>query len=111
MGRGEEKIRAEMKLKISPFAEQDLKDSLAFYNERLENLGAAFFQEINLALERIKQTPNRFPRAHNSLRKYSVVRFPFLIFYIEKDDVCYVLAIFHTSRNPKIIRERYKSIR
>lgn len=39
-----------MKLKISPFAEQDLKDSVAFYNERRDNLGAAFFQEINLAL-------------------------------------------------------------
>jgi toxin ParE1/3/4 len=100
-----------MKLKISPFAEKDLQESVAFYNERQENLGIDFFQEISIAFERIKKNPHQFPKSRKNLRRFTVARFPFIIFFIEKDDVCYVLAIFHSSRNPKIIRERHKSVK
>jgi len=35
-----------MKIKISPFAEEDLKNSIEFYNKKQDNLGDEFAEEV-----------------------------------------------------------------
>lgn len=99
-----------MKLKISPYAEEDLQESVSFYNSQQQDLGNTFFQEINRSFDRIKDKPALCQKVRKNLRRFTVTQFPFIIFFVEKDDTCYVIAIFHSSRNPKIISERYKSI-
>ncbi len=97
-----------MKLKISPFAESDIQESINFYNEQNENLGQSFLGVINEAFDSIKKNPLQFPKAYKVLRKLVTPRFPFIIFFTIKEDTCYVLAIFHTSRNPTTIKDRLK---
>ena len=100
-----------MKLKISPYAEEDLQESVSFYNSQQQDLGNTFFQEINRSFDRIKDKPALCQKVRKNLRRFTVARFPFIIFFVEKDEICYVLAVFHSSRNPRIISERYKSIK
>jgi toxin ParE1/3/4 len=98
-----------MTLKISPFAESDLQESINFYNEQQENLGQSFLGVINETFTSIKNNPLQFPKAYKEFRRVITPRFPFIIFFVMKEDVCYVLAIFHTSRNPNIIKDRFTS--
>lgn len=97
-----------MKLKISPFAELDLQESIEFYNEQRENLGKEFYETITTAFEGIKNNPGQFPKEYQEMRKVSIKRFPFVVFFEVKGDNCYILGIFHSSRNPKIMKTRYK---
>jgi plasmid stabilization system protein ParE len=97
-----------MKLKISPFAELDLHESIKFYNEQSEGLGQDFYQTVVSAFERIKNNPGQFPKLYQEMRKVSIKRFPFLVFFEVKGDNCYILGIFHSSQNPKIMKTRYK---
>ncbi len=98
-----------MKLKISPFAEMDLLESIKFYNEQRENLGKEFYETVIDSIERIKKNPGQFPKEYKDLRKVSIKRFPFRIFFVIKDDIGYVLGIFHNSRNPNVMKARYKN--
>ncbi len=98
-----------MKLKISPFAEMDLLESITFYTEQRENLGKEFYETVVDSFERIKDNPGQFPKEYKEMRKVSINRFPFMVFFVVNDDIGYILGIFHSSRNPKIMKTRYKN--
>lgn len=100
-----------MNLKISPFAESDLEESISFYNSQQANLGYALFDVVNASLNRIKANPFQFPVIYNDLRKVVTPRFPFIIVFVISKECCYVLAILHNSRNPKILKDRIKTSR
>ncbi len=70
-----------MRLKLSPFALTDLKDSIEYYNQQQEGLGNDFADKINAAFERIKDNPKQFPKAYKVMRKAQVERFSFNIFF------------------------------
>jgi len=99
-----------MKLKISPFAEKDLQESIEYYNEQKEGLGNEFAETVNYTFERIKKNPDQFPKEHKNMRKAQTEHFPFNVFFVVKDTIGYILGIFHSSRNPKTMKNRYKTI-
>lgn len=109
MGRGKIKVQTSMKIKISPFAEKDLMQSINYYNDQKENLGLQFYEVINDTFRRIKDNPKQFPKSWKEMRKATTTQFPFIVFFVLKDDTAYVLGIFHTSRNPKIMKNRYEN--
>lgn len=93
-------------LEISEDAEGDFDNSYAWYYNENPKLAHTFFHGINSSLEIIKRNPFSFPEVFENLRKYTVKKFPFVIYYQVKDYTIKVIAIFHTSRNPKIWSER-----
>ncbi len=95
-------------VEISDEAESDLDSSWEYYYDVSPAIADAFYQRINISLENLKKMPLSFPLAHRNLRKYTVKKFPFVIYYQVEDIVVKVIAIFHTSRNPKIWNERVK---
>jgi len=44
------------------------------------------------------------------MRKALVNRFPFNVLFVVKDAIGFVLGIFHTSRNPKTMKDKYKTM-
>jgi plasmid stabilization system protein ParE len=93
-------------IQISEEAENDFDNSYEYYYDDSPNVADAFFQIINDSLEIIKKSPLSFQRIHKSLRNFTVKKFPFVIYYQVVDYTIQVIAIFHTSRNPKIWTER-----
>jgi len=93
-------------LEISDEAENDFDNSYEYYYEDSPNVADAFFQRINFSLEIIKKSPLSFQEIHKTLRKFTVMKFPFVIYYQVVDYTIQIIAIFHTSRNPKIWTER-----
>ena len=98
-----------MNIRISPFAEIDLQQSIQFYNEQKEGLGDKFAIMLNDTLERIIKNPNQFPLAYRNIKKAQLERFPFIVFFVIEQSTCYILGIFHSSRNPEVMNYRVKS--
>ena len=93
---------------INPFAEQDLEDAKSWYDLEKEKLSIEFIEEVDNILLRIINNPFQFPVENNKIRKALVKRFPFSIFFYIEKDVINVFAVFHTYRNPKIWKNRFK---
>lgn len=89
-------------LEISEEAEKDFDSSYEYYYEESPIVADAFFQRINVSLEIIKKSPLLFREIHNTLRRFIVKQFPFVIYYQVVGNTIKVMAIFHSSRNPKI---------
>jgi plasmid stabilization system protein ParE len=93
-------------LEISEEAEIDFNDAYEYYYDESPNVADAFFQRINASFEIIKKSPLLFQDIHNTLRKFTVKQFPFVIYYQIVGCSIKIIAIFHSSRNPIIWKER-----
>jgi plasmid stabilization system protein ParE len=93
-------------IEISDDAEGDFDNSYEYYFEDSPIVADAFFQRINDSFESIKKTPFSFPEVYKSIRKFIVKKFPFVIYFQVEEYTVKVIAIFHTSRNPEVWKER-----
>lgn len=93
-------------LEISEAAEKDILNSTDFYEDKQRNLGKRFFNVTLTSFELILQTPYAYTKINNNLHKYIITKFPFIILYRITDTFIYIIAVFHTSRNPEIIKNR-----
>ncbi len=81
-------------------AEADIQETFAWYENRRESLGHVFVTEVDCALEAIQKYPKMYPKVHKSIRRALCRRFPYAIYFVEKDDVVQVLAVIHQRRHP-----------
>lgn len=96
-----------LNLIIKPLAESDATEAAKWYNNKSEGLGNAFLLALDAKIDAIRRNPNHFPIVHKNIHRALTERFPFGIFFIVENGTIYVLAILHTSRNPKIWNNRY----
>lgn len=94
------------KIVIKPFAELDATDAANWYNDKREGLGNDFLLALEAKLNAIQRNPNQFQIVYKSIRRALTERFPYSVFFILQKDVIYILAIIHSSRNPKIWKKR-----
>lgn len=91
---------------LDPDAQAEFDESYDFYEGRQTGLGEAFAKRIQDVLRRIGNNPKTHAVVFRSLRKAVVTRFPFCIYYREESECVRVLAVFHTSRDPKEWKKR-----
>jgi len=94
------------KIEFHPDAESEFWESVNWYEEEKELLGHVFANTIREALFVVQQKPNLFPKVLGERRKATVRSFPFVIIYEVSYETIYILAIFHTHRDPKSWAER-----
>jgi plasmid stabilization system protein ParE len=61
---------------------------------------SAFRQEIDHAIQRIIESPERFPNTTTGARRFVMMRFPFSIVYSLTEAEIIVVAIAHQRRRP-----------
>ncbi len=93
-------------LLIKPAAEEDIFDAAIWYQEKRENLGTRFISFLDQAFDKIRVNPNQYPIKYKKTRVALLKVFPFGIHYMVEGDKIVVLAVLHTSRNPKISKDR-----
>jgi plasmid stabilization system protein ParE len=91
---------------ISPEAEDDLASAQAYYEGQREGLGDEFLVCVEEAFEAIQGLPEVHPKIFQELRRRRAPRFPYAIFYRVDDDQITVVAVCHTSRDPRGWQER-----
>ena len=85
---------------IDAEAENELSDSVAFYERRQPGLGLEFEFAAREAVRTIQADPGRHPLQRNGTRRLVMERFPFVIHYVDLPGTVWVLAFAHTSRKP-----------
>lgn len=94
-------------VRLSEEAEEDMFESYVWYEQKKIGLGDEFLSEIQNSLTFLINSPEIYPiRYRKKIRAFVVDRFPFLILFIIKEPFIEVISIFHTSRNPKIWKNR-----
>jgi len=91
---------------IRPEAEEEMRESFAWYEDRFSGLGSEFLLCIDAIFNAILRNPRQFPEVHRNVRRALSRRFPYEVFFILDDQRIIVLGVFHAKRNPKIWKER-----
>lgn len=89
-----------------PAARLEVIEAQDWYEKEKAGLGAQFRAEINHQVERIVEHPLHFPRMLADVHRVKLRRFPYGLFFRPLDDATYVIACFHSSRNPIVWQSR-----
>jgi len=85
-------------LRILLEAKEEMIASAKYYDKKAPDLGNEFLDEINRIVDEIAISPNRWPIIESNIRRVILKRFPYSIFYIEKEKEIIILAIAHQKR-------------
>ena len=87
-------------------AREEFIEAAAWYEFRRASLGVEFIAEIDRCLAFAAEQPLLFAIVQNGIRRVVAERFPYSVYFRAEPQRIVVLAIFHSSRNPKIWRRR-----
>jgi len=93
---------------IEPEAEDEVFSSADWYEQHNPEARSAFLDAINRVLRLIQDHPEQYQVVYRKLRMAPVDGFPYALFYRVTDEQIIVVSCFHTSRNPKIWRDRLR---
>lgn len=90
-----------MNYRFHPAAFREHYDSAAFYQNRLQGLGADYLAEFEAVMVHICAVPNFYPDVGApDIRKAGLKRFPFYVIYRVGPFHIDVLAVAHQRRRP-----------
>jgi plasmid stabilization system protein ParE len=87
-------------------AKDELEEAAAWYEDRRRGLGDEFLNEIGEAIERAVTHPERHPLVLGDVRRTVLRRFPFAVYFRQRDQTLVILAVFHGRRNPLVWKRR-----
>jgi toxin ParE1/3/4 len=97
-----------MKWGFHPEARLEYLDAAAYYESSRAGLGAEFSREIESAIERILEAPDRWRITREDVRHYLAHKFPYAILYTIELDFVLIVAVAHGSREPGYWKHRIK---
>jgi plasmid stabilization system protein ParE len=93
---------------VHPDVYRELEYSREWYEERADNLGTEFLDEVDQAIETVRKAPAVWAvqDKERGIRRYLVHRFPYAVMYRIKDRTAQIVAIMHFRRHPGYWRNR-----
>lgn len=91
---------------LHPQAIIEAREAREWYEQRSLSASQAFMDELDVAIERIRQTPERWASYLHGTRRYLMKRFPYIVVYRVTEDVVQIIAIAHGKRKPGYWRYR-----
>ena len=94
------------KILFTRAARADLAAAVRWYDTHAPHVVPQFREAVRTALIRIAENPKQFPPALKNTRRALLRRFPYILVFRETHDAVYVVAVFHTSRDPLVWKRR-----
>ena len=93
---------------ILPLAKEDIREAALWYNKQQDGLGKRFIAEVREKVHFIRQNPKALNVRYDNVRTAVLNVFPFMVHYTidEENKTIIISAILHTSRNPKLWKNR-----
>jgi plasmid stabilization system protein ParE len=92
---------------VSPDAEADLDEAVAWYDGQRKGLGKQFARAVRATLAQVAKAPEAHAKVYGDARRARVTGFQsYVAFYVVGPAQVDVIAVFHTSRNPRIWQSR-----
>jgi plasmid stabilization system protein ParE len=89
------------KVRFLTLAQQEVDDTVAWYNEQVDGLGQEFLDELDRAIRRVAAYPMSCPEIDSGLRRCLLARFPYGVVYSLEGDTIVVVAVSHLHREPR----------
>ncbi len=89
------------RVRVCSAAEEEFTHALCWYAARNTDVARRFDSEFDTALQNIAATPNRFPICDDRHRYVLMRSFPYQIIYRIEVDSVLIIAVAHTSREPR----------
>ncbi len=86
---------------IAEDARRDIRMVHSWYSEQSVKVAISFLKALNSIIKRIGRTPYQTQIRYGSIRIVFLKRFPFGIHFMVTENVIIILAVFHTSQDPK----------
>jgi plasmid stabilization system protein ParE len=83
-------------------ARAEFDDAFDWYERQRPGLGVDFVAHVQAVLDEIGARPEMFAEVFSDIRRATVRRFPYSVFYKVEPQRVVVLAVFHSRRDPKI---------
>ncbi len=95
-------------VRILPVVSQDIRESIAWYNNQKKGLGKHFYAAVKSRIDYIRRNPQHYQTRYRNIRQAEVNKYPYLIHYIVEEDKkqVIVLGVIHTSRAPETWEKR-----
>jgi len=90
------------KIKVFPEALTDIQNASDWYNEQSYGLGTRFQKQVIKQVDKLNDTAELYKVRYGEVRCIVIKKFPFMVHFLIEDENVLILAILHTSRNPKI---------
>ncbi len=93
---------------VHPDVYGELEHSRAWYEECADNLGTEFLDEVDRAIETVRESPTIWPfrDERQGIRRYLIHRFPYGVIYRVRYETIEVIAVMHLRRHPDYWRGR-----
>jgi plasmid stabilization system protein ParE len=91
---------------ITASARADIVDALTWYEANAAEIVPQLINALRTVLLRIAENPQQFSPSAYGTRRALLRRFPYLVIFRETEQEVVVVALFHTSRNPRALRRR-----
>ena len=95
-----------MTYEFHPEARVEYREAALFYDTRRSGLGAAFTLEVEAALARILEAPERWRVIEQDVRRCLTHTFPYGILYTIEAESILIVAVMHLRRRPGYWRDR-----
>jgi len=94
------------RVRFTQAARADLAGAVTWYVAHAPEVVPQFRQALRSVVERSRTTRDSFAPASHGTRRAILRRFPYLVIFREQGDAAYVVAVFHTSRDPRTWERR-----
>jgi plasmid stabilization system protein ParE len=94
------------RLGVHPAAIAEGRAAAAWYRDRSESASLGFLAELDRAIERIQEAPERWPKYKHGTRRFLLRRYPFSVVYRVQAEALEVIAIAHGRRRPGYWKDR-----
>jgi len=91
-----------------PEAAVDVIETRKWYDNQQTGLGDDFRNALADIVERVQAMPRMYVVVVKSVHRAKLRRFPYLLYYRVREDRIEVLAVLHSSRDPRLWRQRVR---
>jgi hypothetical protein len=96
-------------LVVNPEPEADLADARAWYDRQRAGLGDVFLGHVEEVFTCVQDLPALYAKVFQELCVARVSRFPYIVVDRIDEDQITVVAVYHTSRDPRGWQRRAQS--
>ena len=97
-----------LKIQFLAVAEQELIETVRYYNFQSPGLGFEFAAEVSRTLTRIAGYPLAWHQLSERTRRCRTNHFPYGIIYQIRKDCIMIIAVMHLQREPEAWQKRIK---
>lgn len=95
-----------MNVRLLSLADQEVADSVQWYEQQSQGLGRVFLDEFDRVLRLVRAYPLIATQIEPDIRRFLFSRFPYSLIYGIDQETLVVIAVAHQHRNPRYWADR-----